>query len=190
MLGEQLHHRRLAPEVVPEPASSETEAVEAPQDHVAVEATAETAAVEATETVSTGDSAVVDAAATAAPDAAPEMVDVWRPGGRSEERRPRHDRNRPRHQARPQEGAAPASAGEAGGEATKERLDVLRDADYILQDEIRKAGLYRDLWQSFCVLPDVRTVGVQGDERTYGNQDTDGSRSVRHFIQPMRQCGA
>jgi GMP synthase (glutamine-hydrolysing) len=56
-----------------------------------------------------------------------------------------------------------------GGEATKERLDVLRDADFILQDEIRKAGLYRELWQSFCVLPDVRTVGVQGDERTYGN---------------------
>ncbi len=56
-----------------------------------------------------------------------------------------------------------------GGEATKERLDVLRDADAILQDEIRKAGLYRELWQSFCVLPDVRTVGVQGDERTYGH---------------------
>ncbi len=55
-----------------------------------------------------------------------------------------------------------------GGEATKERLDLLREADAILQDEIRKAGLYRDLWQSFCVLPDVRTVGVQGDERTYG----------------------
>jgi GMP synthase (glutamine-hydrolysing) len=55
-----------------------------------------------------------------------------------------------------------------GGEATKQRLDVLRDADAILQDEIRKAGLYRELWQSFCVLPDVRTVGVQGDERTYG----------------------
>src|ERR1700710_1770304 len=56
-----------------------------------------------------------------------------------------------------------------GGEATKERLDVLRDADAILQDEIRKAGLYRELWQSFCVLPDIRTVGVQGDARTYGN---------------------
>ncbi len=56
-----------------------------------------------------------------------------------------------------------------GGEATKERLDLLRDADYVLQDEIRKAGLYRDLWQSFCVLPDIRTVGVQGDERTYGS---------------------
>ena len=56
-----------------------------------------------------------------------------------------------------------------GGEATKERLDLLRECDYILQDEIRNAGLYRDLWQSFCVLPDIRTVGVQGDERTYGS---------------------
>jgi GMP synthase (glutamine-hydrolysing) len=55
-----------------------------------------------------------------------------------------------------------------GGEATKERLDTLRNADFILQDEIRQAGLYRELWQSFCVLPDIRTVGVQGDERTYG----------------------
>jgi GMP synthase (glutamine-hydrolysing) len=56
-----------------------------------------------------------------------------------------------------------------GGEVTKEKLDTLREADAILQDEIRKAGLYRELWQSFCVLPDVRAVGVQGDERTYGN---------------------
>jgi GMP synthase (glutamine-hydrolysing) len=56
-----------------------------------------------------------------------------------------------------------------GGEATRERLEILREADAILQDEIRKAGLYRDLWQSFCVLPDIRTVGVQGDVRTYGN---------------------
>jgi GMP synthase (glutamine-hydrolysing) len=56
-----------------------------------------------------------------------------------------------------------------GGEATRERLDMLREADAILQDEIRSAGLYRDLWQSFCVLPDIRTVGVQGDERTYGS---------------------
>jgi GMP synthase (glutamine-hydrolysing) len=56
-----------------------------------------------------------------------------------------------------------------GGEATREHLEILREADAILQDEIRKAGLYRDLWQSFCVLPDIRTVGVQGDTRTYGN---------------------
>ncbi|MDE3132792.1 MAG: glutamine-hydrolyzing GMP synthase, partial [Acidobacteriota bacterium] len=56
-----------------------------------------------------------------------------------------------------------------GGEVTKEKLDVLREADAILQDEIRSAGLYRELWQSFCVLPDIRAVGVQGDARTYGN---------------------
>ena len=56
-----------------------------------------------------------------------------------------------------------------GGEVTKERLEILRDADFVLQEEIRSAGLYRELWQSFCVLPgDLRTVGVQGDERTYG----------------------
>jgi GMP synthase (glutamine-hydrolysing) len=56
-----------------------------------------------------------------------------------------------------------------GGEVTRERLDILREADAILQDEIRGAGLYRELWQSFCVLPgDLRSVGVQGDGRTYG----------------------
>jgi GMP synthase (glutamine-hydrolysing) len=54
------------------------------------------------------------------------------------------------------------------GEVTSERLEALRDADAILQDEIRRAGLYRELWQSFCVLPAVRSVGVQGDSRTYG----------------------
>jgi GMP synthase (glutamine-hydrolysing) len=54
-----------------------------------------------------------------------------------------------------------------GGEVTLERLDILREADAILQEEIRAAGLYRELWQSFTVLPTVRSVGVQGDERTY-----------------------
>ena len=56
-----------------------------------------------------------------------------------------------------------------GGEVTQDKLHVLQEADAILQEEIRKAGLYRDLWQSFCVLPDVRAVGVQGDARTYGH---------------------
>ena len=57
-----------------------------------------------------------------------------------------------------------------GGEVNRERLAVLRDADFVLQEEIRAAGLYRELWQSFCVLPaELRTVGVQGDERTYGH---------------------
>ena len=56
-----------------------------------------------------------------------------------------------------------------GDEVNRERLDVLRAADFVLQDEIRQAGLYRDLWQSFCVLPaGVRAVGVQGDGRSYG----------------------
>ena len=54
-----------------------------------------------------------------------------------------------------------------GGEVNEERLAILRDADAILQEEVRAAGLYRDLWQSFCVLPVVRSVGVQGDGRTY-----------------------
>jgi len=54
-----------------------------------------------------------------------------------------------------------------GGEITAERLEILREADAILQAEIRAAGLYRELWQSFCVLPVARSVGVQGDERSY-----------------------
>jgi GMP synthase (glutamine-hydrolysing) len=53
------------------------------------------------------------------------------------------------------------------GEVTGERLEILRAADAVLQEEIRRAGLYRDLWQSFAVLPAVKSVGVQGDERTY-----------------------
>jgi len=54
------------------------------------------------------------------------------------------------------------------GEVTRERLEILREADAILQEEVRRAGLYRELWQSFAVLPAIRSVGVQGDERTYG----------------------
>jgi len=53
------------------------------------------------------------------------------------------------------------------GEVTEERLEVLRRADLIVQDEVRKAGLQEKLWQSFAVLLPVRSVGVMGDERTY-----------------------
>jgi GMP synthase (glutamine-hydrolysing) len=53
------------------------------------------------------------------------------------------------------------------GEVTPERLEILREADAILLEEVRRAGLYRELWQCFAVLPAVRSVGVQGDERTY-----------------------
>ncbi len=53
------------------------------------------------------------------------------------------------------------------GDITAERLEILRRADFILQDEIRAAGLYRELWQSFAVLPAIHSVGVMGDARTY-----------------------
>ncbi len=55
------------------------------------------------------------------------------------------------------------------GEVTKERLDILREADWIVIDEIKAAGLYRSLWQSFAILTPIRSVGVMGDGRTYAN---------------------
>jgi GMP synthase (glutamine-hydrolysing) len=55
------------------------------------------------------------------------------------------------------------------GEVTPDRLEILRSADVIVLEEIRKAGLYEKVWQSFAVLLPVRTVGVMGDERTYEN---------------------
>src|SRR5690242_5188773 len=55
------------------------------------------------------------------------------------------------------------------GEVTRERLDTLRAADWIVIDEIKAAGLYRSLWQSFAILTPVRSVGVMGDGRTYAN---------------------
>lgn len=53
------------------------------------------------------------------------------------------------------------------GDVTPERVQILQDADAIVVEEIKKAGLYRDVWQSFAVLPAIRSVGVMGDERTY-----------------------
>jgi GMP synthase (glutamine-hydrolysing) len=55
------------------------------------------------------------------------------------------------------------------GEVTRERLDTLREADWIVIDEIKAANLYRSLWQSFAILTPVRSVGVMGDGRTYAN---------------------
>ena len=55
------------------------------------------------------------------------------------------------------------------GEITEERLEILREADHVVGQEIKAAGLYRDIWQSFAVLLPVQTVGVMGDERTYEN---------------------
>lgn len=53
------------------------------------------------------------------------------------------------------------------GEVTRERLDILRSSDAIVLEEVQRAGLYNDLWQSFAILPAIRSVGVQGDGRTY-----------------------
>ena len=63
------------------------------------------------------------------------------------------------------------------GEVTEPRLRVLRAADAIVTDEIRAAGLYDAIWQAFCVLLPVRSVGVMGDERTY--EETCAVRAVR-----------
>jgi ATP-dependent RNA helicase SUPV3L1/SUV3 len=113
-------------DVLPDQAASfEFQAGEAPQQQASPETAIETAA--------TGDAAAVDAGGPAAASdavAAPEMVDVWRPGGRADDRRPRHERNRHRHQDRsqersqdrPQEGAPPAAAAtEADDGARRER---------------------------------------------------------------------
>jgi GMP synthase (glutamine-hydrolysing) len=54
------------------------------------------------------------------------------------------------------------------GDIDRNKLKILREADSIIQEEIKEAGLYREIWQSFAVLPDLRSVGVMGDERTYG----------------------
>ena len=62
------------------------------------------------------------------------------------------------------------------GEITAERLEILREADAIVREEIRNAGLHRKIWQSFAVLPAIKSVGVMGDERTYAY--TIGIRAV------------
>ncbi len=62
------------------------------------------------------------------------------------------------------------------GEITEDRLNILREADAIVREEIRNAGLHRKIWQSFAVLPAIKSVGVMGDERTYAY--TIGIRAV------------
>jgi len=62
------------------------------------------------------------------------------------------------------------------GEITDEKLEIVRESDFILREEIRKAGLERDIWQYFTVLPNIRSVGVMGDARTYDY--TIGIRAV------------
>jgi ATP-dependent RNA helicase SUPV3L1/SUV3 len=113
----------VAAEAQPEqPAPVEEEVAEAQPEQAAVEATAETPAVSdaAPTEVPAADAPTADAAAAPEAPAVPDLIEVWRPGGRPEERRPRHDRARHRHHERPQEDAAPAAAAAPGpGEAPK-----------------------------------------------------------------------
>ncbi|MFW6034988.1 MAG: glutamine-hydrolyzing GMP synthase [Halothermotrichaceae bacterium] len=55
------------------------------------------------------------------------------------------------------------------GTITEDKLKVLREADAVIREEIKEAGMNKEIWQSFAVLPDIRSVGVMGDERTYGH---------------------
>jgi GMP synthase (glutamine-hydrolysing) len=62
------------------------------------------------------------------------------------------------------------------GEITEQKLEIVRESDYILREEIKNAGLDREIWQYFTALPDMRSVGVMGDSRTYDY--TVGIRAV------------
>ena len=96
-----------------------------------------------------------------------ELVEPLRMLFKDEVRRVGEELGLPEHMVWRQPFPGPGLAIRIIGDVTEERLAILRDADAILQEEIRRAGLYRDLWQSFAVLPAIRSVGVQGDERTY-----------------------
>jgi GMP synthase (glutamine-hydrolysing) len=96
-----------------------------------------------------------------------ELIEPLRLLFKDEVRRVGEELGMPEHMVWRQPFPGPGLAIRIIGAVTAERLEILRAADAILQDEIRRAGLYRELWQSFAVLPAIRSVGVQGDERTY-----------------------
>ncbi len=160
-------------EVLPEPTAS-IEA--APVEAAPVEPTQDQAGAEATiETAAGGGSAPVDAAVAAAAHdavAAPELIEVWRPGGRSDERRPRHDRSRHRHQDHPREGAAPAdaAAGETGEAVKHERHRRGRRGR---KDEFRKPGTEAPL--------DAAAPAADGAPVREPREDNEGRPSRERF---------
>ena len=160
-------------EVLPEPTAS-IEA--APVEAAPVEATQDQAGAEATiETAAGGDSAPVDAAVAAAAHdavAAPELIEVWRPGGRSDERRPRHDRIRHRHQDRPREGAAPAAA--AAGETVEAvKHERHRRGRRDRKNEFRKPGTDAPL--------DAAAPAADGAPVREPREDNEGRPSRERF---------
>jgi GMP synthase (glutamine-hydrolysing) len=75
----------------------------------------------------------------------------------------------PRHMVWRQPFPGPGLGVRIIGEVTPANVALLQEADAIVREEIRLAGLEREIWQAFAVLPDIRSVGVMGDERTYGH---------------------
>ena len=122
------------PEVMPSEAAPQTVPAVEPVEAAVSEAAPEKTAAETTETRPPAEAsaeavAVPEATAEAAALAEPQLIEVWRPAGRSDDRRPRHDRNKHRHQRQPQGAAAPASEGEAGASAEQRGRRDRRDGD-------------------------------------------------------------
>ncbi|MEF9988626.1 MAG: glutamine-hydrolyzing GMP synthase, partial [Christensenella sp.] len=96
-----------------------------------------------------------------------EIIEPLRELFKDEVRELGEDLGLPRHMVWRQPFPGPGLAIRVIGDITKEKLDLLRDVDYIFRDEIAKAELDEKIWQYFAVLTDMRSVGVMGDERTY-----------------------
>ncbi len=98
-----------------------------------------------------------------------ELVEPLRDLFKDEVRRLGHELGLPDAMVWRQPFPGPGLAVRIIGEVTREKVALLQRADAIVREEVRAAGLEREIWQSFAVLADIRSVGVMGDERTYGH---------------------